>query len=176
MPTLHALICSAIDQISLDQISQGSVSLQKVPLNDFFVNTELESEQSDSHDLAFGASESQTSLNPKKRRLTGNAVLERQLDQNKEQLERLIQENERLKYDVKSGNDSEVVTMLLQQLERQSEEHKQEREEHKREMEEHKREKEEYKREKEEHKREMDELNGLLRQLLSTQPEGKGKK
>lgn len=36
--------------------------------------------------------------------------------------------------------------------------------------------KEQLKQQKEEHKREMDELRGLLRQSLSTQSEGKGKK
>lgn len=50
MPTLHALICSAIDQILLNQASQGSKLPQQVPLNDFFVSTDLESEQPDSQD------------------------------------------------------------------------------------------------------------------------------
>ena len=149
MPTLHALICSALDQISLNPASQGSNPPQQVPLNDCFARTELESEQPDSQDLALSASGSQNSLGPKKRRLTGNAVLERQLDQRNEQVERLMQENERLKHGASSENSSEVVTMLREQL-RDS--------------------KEQLERQREEHKRDMDELRGLLRQALSTQP------
>lgn len=130
MPTLHALICSAIDQISLNQASQGSKRPQQVPLNDSFASTDLESEQPDSQDLAL------------------NAVLEQQLDQRNEQI---LQEIERLKHDANFGNDSEVVTMLRQQLQDSKEQ-------------------------KEEHKQEMDELRGLLGQSLSTQSKGKGKK
>lgn len=157
MPTLHALICSAIDQISLNQASQGSNPPQQVPLNDCVASADLESEQTpDSQDLALSAPGSQNSLGPKKRRLTGNAVLERQLDQRNEQLERLIQENERLKYGADSGNSLEVVTMLRQQLQ-DSKEQRQEI-------------KEQLERQREDHKREMDELRGLLRQSLSTQP------
>lgn len=86
MPTLHTLVCSAIDQISLNQASQSSNPPQQVPLNDSSASTDLESEQPDSQDLALNASGSQNSLGPKKRRLTGNAVLERQLDQRNEQV------------------------------------------------------------------------------------------
>lgn len=75
MPTLHALICSAIDQISLNQASQRSKLPQQVPLNDSFASTDLESEQPDSQDLALNAPGSQNPHGPKKRRLTGNAVL-----------------------------------------------------------------------------------------------------
>lgn len=85
------------------------------------------------------------------RRLTGNAVLERQLDKRNEQVERLLQENERLKHVANSGNDSEFVTMLRQQLQDSKKQLEQEREE-------------------------MDELRGLVIQSLSTQPERKGKK
>lgn len=133
MPTLHAVICSAIDQISLNQASQGSKRPQQVPLNDSFASTDLESEQPDSQDLAL------------------NAVLEQQLDQRNKQIERLLQEIERLKHGANFGNDSEVVTMLRQQLQNSKEQ-------------------------KEEHKQEMDELRGLLGQSLSTQSKGKGKK
>lgn len=157
MPTLHALICSAIDQISLNQASQGSKPPQQAPLNDSFASTDLESEQPDLQDLALSAPGSQNSLGPKKRRLTGNAVLERQLDQRNEQVERLIQENERLKHSTNFGNDSEVVAMLRQQL--------QDSKEQRQEM------KEQLEQQREEHKREMDELRGLLRQS-----KGKGKK
>lgn len=142
MPILHALICSAIDQISLNQASQGSKPPQQVPLNDTFVSTDLESEQPDSQDLAL--------------------VLERQLDQRNEQVERLMQENARLKHGTNFGNDSEVGTMLRQQL--------QDSKEQRQEM------KEQLEQQREEHKREMDELRGLLRQSLSTQSEGKGTK
>lgn len=61
MPTLHALICSAIDQISLNQASQDSKPPQQVPPNDSFASTDLESEQPDSQDLALSAPESQNS-------------------------------------------------------------------------------------------------------------------
>lgn len=175
MPTLHALICSAIDQISLNQASQGSKPPQQAPLNDSFASTDLESEQPDSQDLALSAPGSQNSLGPKKRRLTGNAVLERQLDQRNEQVERLIQENERLKHSTNFGNDSEVVTMLRQQLQDSKEQRQEMKEQLEQQREEHKREMDEHKREMDEYKREMDELRDLLRQSLSTQSKGKGK-
>lgn len=163
MLTLHALICSAIDQISLDQISQGSNPPQQVPLNDSFANTDLESEQPDSHNVASGASESQNSLGPKKKKLTASAVLERQVDQSNEQVERLMQKIERLEHAANSGNVSEVVTMLRQQLQ-DSKEQRQEMKEQVEEM------KVQVERQREEHKREMDELRDILKQSLSTQP------
>lgn len=188
MPTLHTLICSAIDQISPNQIPPNLNSFQKVRPNDAFVSTDPESEQPECF-------ESQNSQNPKKRRLTGNAVLERQLDQRNEQVERLMQENGRLRHG--AANDSEVVTIPRQKLQdskEQLEQQKQERKEQleqqrqerneqlKQQREEHRREwNEQLEQQREEHRREMDEFRDLIRQLfptqsLSTQPEGKDKK
>lgn len=112
MFTFHALICSVIDQISLNQVFQNSNLLQQIFFNDFFVNTDLEFEQPDSQNLTFNAFESQNSLNPQKKKLTKNAMLKRQLDQKNEQVERLMQKNERPKHNVNFENDSKIVTML----------------------------------------------------------------
>lgn len=92
MSKLHELICSAIDQISLNQASQGASLPPQIPLNNLFDSTDLESEQPNSQEMTASAPASQDTAGSKRKRLTGNAVLQRQLDQRDEQIERLMQE------------------------------------------------------------------------------------
>ena len=130
MPDLHKRICSAIDQLPLKVVPPRLLSNlpQQIPLNPSLgTDTDLDSEQPDSQDIAVSAPGSQNPLGPKKRRLTGNAVLERQLDRKDEELERVRQENDWLRQGANSGKDSEVVTMLQQGLERQRQELEQQR-------------------------------------------------
>ena len=122
MPTLHTLICSAIDQISLDAAPSlpRSNPPQQIPLNESFrTDTDLESEQPDSQEIAASAHASQNPLGPKRRRLTGNAVLERRLDRKEEELERVRQESdeklERLREEHKREMD-ELKDLLKQSL------------------------------------------------------------
>ena len=127
-PKLLKLICSAIDQLPLKVALPRLLSNppQQIPLNDSVrTDTDLESDQPDSQEMATSAPESQNPLGLKKRRLTGNAVLERQLDRKDEKLERLRQEMNDLRQSANSGNDSEVVVMLRQELDRQRQDNEQ---------------------------------------------------
>ncbi|KAL8934962.1 MAG: hypothetical protein Q9211_004957 [Gyalolechia sp. 1 TL-2023] len=154
MPGLHERICSAIDQLPL-QVAPARLlpnPSQQIPINAL----DLDSEQPDSQDRALSAQGPQNPLGPKKRRLTGNAVLERQLDRKDEELERVRQENERLRLNANPGKDSEIVTMLLQQLEQQRAEAKQQLEQQR----------EEAKQLREQLAREKEELMTMLGQKL----------
>ena len=98
MPEIHERICSAIDQLPLKMAPPRLLSNppSQVPVNaSFGTDTDLDSEQPESQDLAFSSHGSQNPLGPRKRRLTGNVVLERQLHRREEELERVRQENER---------------------------------------------------------------------------------
>ena len=169
MPILHKMICSAIDQISLEQASQSSHPPPQVPLNAaFLTDTGLESEQPDSQDLALGAPGAQNIAGSKKRKVT-KAVLEQENENYRGQNHQLLGQIDLLKQqhhsNADSGNDPEVVTVLQQHLDRlqqQLDRKDEELERQRLEM-------------KEEHKREMDELRDLLRQSLSAQPKQKGK-
>ena len=85
-----------------------------------------------------------------------NRMLEEQVEQMNAQLNSFIKSN----VQPTSGNNSEVVTMLRQELNRQRQDNEQQRQENERQRQE----------VKEEHKREMDELKDLLKQSLSAQP------
>ena len=146
---LLPLICSAIDQLPLSAAPSRLLSNppQQIPLNHpFATDTDLDSQQPNSQEIAASTPGSQNPRGSKKRKLTGNAVLERQLDRKDEELERVRQEMKELRQSANSGNDSEVMTLLRQDLERQRQENERQREEH---------------------KREMDQLRDLLRQSLS---------
>ena len=80
MPKLHKLICSAIDQISLDQVSQGSYFPPQKSLGDSFTSTDLESEQPNSQEMAASTSTSQNTTGSKKRKVT-KEVLEKENEQ-----------------------------------------------------------------------------------------------
>ena len=137
----HPLICSAIDQLPLSATPSlpRSNPPQQIRLNDSFrTDTDLESEQPDSQEMAASAPSSQNPLGPRKRRLTGNAVLERQLDRKDEELERLRQESDekfdrlRQEYDrrieqiVQAPSDASVDSETLKILEEYNERQKQE--------------------------------------------------
>jgi hypothetical protein len=185
MPKLHKLICSAIDQISLDTPPQGSDLPPQTPLGDSFGSSDLESEQPDSQDRAASTPASQNTAGSKRKRLTGNAVLQRQLDQRDEQIERLMQEmkeqrqkNESLRRSANSGNDSEVVPMLRQELDRQRQENERLRQSANpgNDSEVVTMLRQENERQPQEHRREMGELKDLLKQSLSAQSKQRAKK
>lgn len=96
MPKLHKLICSAIDQISLDTAAQRSSPSSQIPLGDS-LGTDPESEQPDSQDTG----------GFQKSRLSANAILKQQVEELKQQLS------------ARDGNISDVLRMLREELERQ---------------------------------------------------------
>ena len=87
MPKLHKLICSAIDKLSLDPISQDPTLTRQIPLGDSFDSADLESEQADSQKMVAGAPALQDTTGSKRKRLTANAVLLQQLAQRDKQFE-----------------------------------------------------------------------------------------
>lgn len=112
---LHPLICSAIDQLPPQQI----------PLNESSrTDTDLESEQADSQEIAASAHALQNTTSSKRKMLTGNAVL---MQRNEELARQLVERDE----DTMGG----MVRMLQEQLEQQRQDNERQREEHKREME-----------------------------------------
>ena len=195
MPELHKLICSAIDQISLPQASQGSNPPQQIPLNDSFASTEPESEEPGSQEIAASAPASQDVGKFKKPRLSANTLLKQQ----NEELARQLSERDgntsevvtmlRQQLSERDGNTSEIVTMLRQQNAEMKEQLEQQRDarqlserdgntsevvtmlrQQNAEM------KEQMQQQREEHKREMDELKDLLKQSLSAQPKQRGRR
>ncbi|KAI9782857.1 MAG: hypothetical protein M1816_001677 [Peltula sp. TS41687] len=200
MPKLHKLICSAIDQLSPGQASQGSNLLPQIPLGDSFAGTDRESELLDSQEMATNAPTSQDPVGSKKRRLTGNAVLQQQILQRDEQLEKQKQEYEKQNQEYEkqkqeyeqrmnlqlnqvikqmqsssnasSGNDSEALRMLRQELERQRQENERQKQENERQKQENERQKQESKEQLERHRQEskeqLDQLMNMMRQQVST--------
>ena len=152
MPKHHKLICSAIDDIPANlNFDVSSASFRSnTPID---TEAESNSQDRDSQEIATSASGSQNTTSTKRKRLTGNAVLQRQLDQRDEQVDRLIQEMNELRQSANSGNDSEVVTMLRQELERQRQENERQRQES---------------------KEEINELKEMLKQLVAA-PSQKGR-
>ena len=122
MPTLHTLICSAIDQLPLKTASSvpRSILPQQVPLNASFTSTDLESEQPDSQEIATSAPGSQDVAGSKKRKVT-KAVLEQENEQYKGQNHQLLGQIDLLKQQqhsiASSGNESEGMAKLRQENE-----------------------------------------------------------
>ena len=123
MPELHKLICSAIDQLPLKVAPTRLLSnpLQQVPLNaSFGTDTDLDSKQPDSQDIAASAPESQNIAGSKKRKVT-KAVLEQENEQYKGQNHQLLGQIDLLKQQqhsiASSGNESEGMAKLRQENE-----------------------------------------------------------
>ncbi|KAI9748635.1 MAG: hypothetical protein M1815_003094 [Lichina confinis] len=193
MPKLHELICSAINQLSPGQASQGSNFPPQIPLGDSFASTDGESELLDSQEMTTSAPASQDPVGSKKRRLTGNAVLQQQLLQRDEQLEKQKQEYEKQKQEYEqrmnlqlnqvikqiqsssnasSGNESEAVRILQQQMEHQRQEMERQQQESKEQLErqrqEMERQRQEMERQRQESKERLDQLMNMMRQQIST--------
>jgi len=136
MPKLHKLICSAIDKISPDTASQGSKLPPKIPLGDSF-GTDLESEQSNSQEMAASAPASQDTTGSKKRKVT-KGMLEQENEQYKGQVYQLLGQVNLLKQqpppNANPGNDSEALRVLREELERQRQENERQRQESKQEI------------------------------------------
>jgi flagellar biosynthesis GTPase FlhF len=190
MPKLHKLICSAIDQISLDAAPQRSNPPSQIPVGDSS-GTDPESDQPDSQEMATSAPASQDSGGFKKPRLSANAMLKQQVEELKrqlserdgntsevlrmlqEELERQRQDNERLRQSANSGNDSEVVTILRQELERQRQESKeqleQQRQESKEQLEQQRQESEQQRQESEQQRQESERQRQEMREQMEQQ-------
>ena len=122
MPKIHALICSAIDQITLDNGSRSSNPPPEFPLGEAFgIGADLDPEQ----DMAASAPASQTTTSSKRKRLTGNEVLKQQ---NEELARRLTERDE--------NTLGGVVRMLQEELEQQRQENERQRQESKQEADE----------------------------------------
>ena len=93
MPKLHILICSAIDKISSDTASQGSNLPSQIPLGDSFGSTDLESEQTDSKEMAESAFSSQGTERSKKPRLKPTTMLQNKIDWLRQKLAREREES-----------------------------------------------------------------------------------
>ena len=143
MPMIHALICSAIDQISLDDASQSSNPPPPIHLSEIFgTGTDLQPEQLDSQEMAASAPASQKTSSSKRKRLTGNEVLK--------------QQNEELARQLRDENTLGGVARTLQEeLERQRQENERQRQE--------------LERQRQESKQEVDELKDVLKQLVAAQ-------
>ena len=175
MPKLHRLICSAIDQMPVNAASQGSIPPSLTPLGESF-GTDLESEQPNSQEMSVSALASQITAGSKKRKVTKD-VLEKENEQYRGQVIQLLGQVNLLKQQSSSNenprNDSEVVTMLRQELERQRQENERQRQEAKEQLE---RQRLEMKEENEGLKTQISRLTETVMQSLSAQPKPKGKK
>lgn len=146
MPKHHKLICSAIDDIPANlNLNVSSASLcSNTPID---TEAESNSQDPDSQEIATSAPGSQNTTGTKRKRLTGNVVLQRQLDQRDEQVDWLIQEMKELRQSARQENERQ-----RQEL------------------------KEEIERQRQESKEEIDELKEMLKQLVAASSQKGGKK
>ncbi|KAI4152812.1 MAG: hypothetical protein LQ340_002693 [Diploschistes diacapsis] len=118
MPKLQTLICSAIDQIVLKNDSRGSNLPPPILLGESLVTgTDKEPGQPNTLDMLASATASQNPPGSKRKRLTL-----------KEQLEEQRKENEELRLIITSRNDSQIATLLRQQLQDSKEQMRQQQE------------------------------------------------
>ena len=160
MPKLHKLICSAIDQLSLDQVSQGSNLPPQIPPGDSLGGTDPESEQPNPQEMAASTPTSQHKEGFKKPRLTPNAMLQQQVEELKRQLFE------------RDGNTSEVVKILKQENERERQETERERQETQRERQEKERQRQESNEQLEQHKQEISKLTASILSLAAQSQKG----
>lgn len=179
MPKLHRLICSAIDQMPVNTAFQGSDPPSLTPLSHSF-GTDLESEQPNSQEMAASVSASQNTAGSKKRKITKD-MLEKENERYRGQVNQLLGQVNLLKQQSSLNetpqNDSDFVTMLRQELERQRQElerqrleNERQRQEAKEQLERQERQRLEMKEENEGLKTQISKLTETVMQSLSAQP------